>query len=48
MLAVRNTGLGAQRATAMGGSTEVIELDLADLWSVRACSPTASTPTSTS
>ena len=34
ILAVRNTGLGAQRAAEMGGSTEVIELDLADLSSV--------------
>jgi NAD(P)-dependent dehydrogenase (short-subunit alcohol dehydrogenase family) len=38
ILAVRNTGLGAQRAAEMGGSTEVIELDLADLSSVRSFS----------
>lgn len=36
ILAVRNTELGAQRAAEIGGSTEVIELDLADLSSVRA------------
>jgi len=36
ILAVRNTALGAQRAAQLGGSTEVIELDLADLASVRA------------
>lgn len=36
ILAVRNTALGAQRATEIGGSTEVLELDLADLSSVRA------------
>jgi NAD(P)-dependent dehydrogenase (short-subunit alcohol dehydrogenase family) len=39
ILAVRNTGLGEQRATeisAMGGSTSVVKLDLADLSSVRA------------
>ena len=36
ILAVRNTALGAQRATEIGGSTEVIELDLADQGSVRA------------
>ena len=36
ILAVRNTALGAQRAAQIGGSTEVIELDLADLASVRA------------
>lgn len=36
ILAVRNTTLGAQRAAEIGGSTEVIELDLADLSSVRA------------
>ncbi len=36
ILAVRNTALGAQRAAEIGGSTEVIELDLADLSSVRA------------
>ena len=38
ILAVRNTELGAQRAAEMGGSTEVIELDLADLSSVRSFS----------
>lgn len=39
ILAVRNTELGEQRATeisAMGGSTAVVKLDLADLSSVRA------------
>ncbi|MBU9767285.1 SDR family NAD(P)-dependent oxidoreductase [Mycobacterium sp. TNTM28] len=36
ILAVRNTALGAQRAAEIGGSTEVIELDLAELSSVRA------------
>jgi NAD(P)-dependent dehydrogenase (short-subunit alcohol dehydrogenase family) len=36
ILAVRNTTLGAQRATEIGGSAEVVELDLADLSSVRA------------
>jgi NAD(P)-dependent dehydrogenase (short-subunit alcohol dehydrogenase family) len=35
VLAVRNTTLGAQRATEIGGSTSVVELDLADLSSVR-------------
>jgi NAD(P)-dependent dehydrogenase (short-subunit alcohol dehydrogenase family) len=35
ILAVRNTGLGATRAAEMGGSTEVVELDLSDLSSVR-------------
>jgi NAD(P)-dependent dehydrogenase (short-subunit alcohol dehydrogenase family) len=37
ILAVRNTDLGEQRATEMGGSTSVVKLDLADLSSVRAC-----------
>ncbi len=36
VLAVRNTELGAQRAREVGGSTEVIHLDLADQSSVRA------------
>ncbi len=36
ILAVRNTELGEQRAAAMGGSTSVVKLDLADLSSVRA------------
>ncbi len=36
ILAVRNPELGAQRAAEIGGSTEVLQLDLADLWSVRA------------
>lgn len=36
ILAVRNTALGAERAAEIGGSTEVIELDLADLSSVQA------------
>ncbi|WP_407687163.1 SDR family NAD(P)-dependent oxidoreductase [Mycobacterium sp. HUMS_1102779] len=36
ILAVRNTELGAQRAAEVGGSTSVVELDLADLSSVRA------------
>lgn len=39
ILAVRNTDLGEQRASemsAMGGSTSVLKLDLADLSSVRA------------
>jgi len=36
ILAVRNTGLGEQRATEIGGSTAVVRLDLADLSSVRA------------
>lgn len=35
-MAVRNTALGAQRAAEINGSTEVIELDLANLASVRA------------
>ena len=35
VLAVRNTTLGAQRATEIGGSTSVVQLDLADLSSVR-------------
>ena len=35
ILAVRNAELGRQRAAAMGGSTSVVELDLADLASVR-------------
>ena len=35
ILAVRNTDLGAQRAAEIGGSTSVVELDLADLSSVR-------------
>lgn len=36
IMAVRNTDLGATRAAEMGGSTQVLELDLADLSSVRA------------
>jgi NAD(P)-dependent dehydrogenase (short-subunit alcohol dehydrogenase family) len=36
ILAVRNTELGEQRAAEVGGSTEVVKLDLADLTSVRA------------
>ena len=36
IMAVRNTDLGAQRAAEIGGSTEVLKLDLADLSSVRA------------
>ncbi|KKC02791.1 SDR family NAD(P)-dependent oxidoreductase [Mycobacterium nebraskense] len=36
ILAVRNTELGEQRATEMGGSTTVARVDLADLSSVRA------------
>ncbi|ORV58351.1 SDR family NAD(P)-dependent oxidoreductase [Mycobacterium europaeum] len=36
ILAVRNTGLGEQRAAEMGGSTEVARVDLADQSSVRA------------
>ena len=36
ILAVRNTGLGAQRAAEIGGSTSIVKLDLADLSSVRA------------
>ncbi|WP_163798420.1 SDR family NAD(P)-dependent oxidoreductase [Mycolicibacterium sediminis] len=35
ILAVRNTALGEQRAAEMGGSTSVVELDLANLASVR-------------
>lgn len=35
IMAVRNTALGAQRAAEIDGSTEVVELDLADLASVR-------------
>ncbi|CAN5622094.1 SDR family NAD(P)-dependent oxidoreductase [soil metagenome] len=35
-LAVRDTALGAQRAAEIGGSTTVLELDLADQGSVRA------------
>ena len=34
ILAVRNTALGEQRAAEMGGSTSVVELDLANLASV--------------
>lgn len=36
IMAVRNTELGKQRAAEIGGSTEVLQLDLADLASVRA------------
>jgi len=36
ILAVRNVELGAQRAAEIGGDTSVVELDLADLSSVRA------------
>ena len=36
ILAVRNTGLGKQRAAEIGGTTQVAPLDLADLASVRA------------
>ncbi len=36
ILAVRNTELGMQRAREIGGSTEVVKLDLADQSSVRA------------
>ncbi len=36
ILAVRNTTHGARRAAEMGGSTSVVELDLADMASVRA------------
>ena len=36
ILAVRNTDLGAARAREIGGSTEIIRLDLADQSSVRA------------
>ncbi|WP_319437018.1 SDR family NAD(P)-dependent oxidoreductase [Mycobacterium sp. RTGN5] len=36
ILAVRNTTLGAQRAAEISGSTEVLEVDLGDLASVRA------------
>ncbi len=36
ILAVRNTELGAQRAAEIGGSTDVVRLDLSDLASVRA------------
>ncbi|CQD21086.1 dehydrogenase [Mycobacterium europaeum] len=36
ILAVRNTGLGEQRAAEIGGSTEVARVDLADQSSVRA------------
>lgn len=35
ILAVRNTELGATRAAEIGGSTEVVKLDLSDLSSVR-------------
>jgi NAD(P)-dependent dehydrogenase (short-subunit alcohol dehydrogenase family) len=35
ILAVRNTELGEQRASEIGGSTSVLKLDLADLSSVR-------------
>ncbi len=35
VMAVRNTDLGAQRAGEIGGSTSVVELDLANLESVR-------------
>jgi NAD(P)-dependent dehydrogenase (short-subunit alcohol dehydrogenase family) len=40
IMAVRNTELGAQRAAAIGGSTEVLKVDLADLASVRAFADT--------
>jgi NAD(P)-dependent dehydrogenase (short-subunit alcohol dehydrogenase family) len=36
ILAARNTDLGAQRAAEIGGSTEVLKLDLADQSSVKA------------
>jgi NAD(P)-dependent dehydrogenase (short-subunit alcohol dehydrogenase family) len=36
VLAVRNTELGAQRAAEIGGSTQVVRLDLADQSSVKA------------
>jgi NAD(P)-dependent dehydrogenase (short-subunit alcohol dehydrogenase family) len=36
VLAVRNTALGTQRATEIGGTTSVLELDLADQASVKA------------
>ena len=36
ILAVRNTGLGKQRAAEIGGTTQVAPLDLAYLASVRA------------
>lgn len=36
IMAVRNTDLGAQRATEIGGDVVVLELDLAELSSVRA------------
>jgi NAD(P)-dependent dehydrogenase (short-subunit alcohol dehydrogenase family) len=36
IMAVRNTELGKQRASEIGGSTSVVKLDLADLSSVRA------------
>jgi NAD(P)-dependent dehydrogenase (short-subunit alcohol dehydrogenase family) len=36
ILAVRNTDLGAQRAAEVGGSTDVVKLDLADMSSVHA------------
>ena len=36
IMAVRNAELGAQRAAAIGGSTSIAKLDLADLSSVRA------------
>lgn len=36
ILAVRNTDLGAERAAEIGGSTQVLGLDLSDLSSVRA------------
>ncbi|MCP2625331.1 SDR family NAD(P)-dependent oxidoreductase [Mycolicibacterium smegmatis] len=36
ILAVRNTDLGARRAAEVGGTTTVVEVDLADLSSVRA------------
>ncbi len=35
VMAVRNTDLGAQRAREVGGSTEIVKLDLADQSSVR-------------
>ena len=36
ILAVRNTGLGRDRAAEIGGTTSVVKLDLADMSSVRA------------
>ncbi|WP_420113746.1 SDR family NAD(P)-dependent oxidoreductase [Pseudactinotalea sp.] len=44
LLAVRDPALGRRRAAEIGGSCEVVELDLADLASVRACAEAITDP----